>query len=281
LDRRRRPRRPRRSRGRRDARGLWRGGGRLCAAPRPRRRASGEGANSEPGRSRAPLRFPRRPGAPSQQQVPPVPRARSRSEESSFWASCVRSCWSLGSSLLPFGRGALVRERHRRPAAYSRRSDSSGGVVGVVAMATTRARPYARPAGNGRHGPSLMARTLDPARLGDHLDRLYRAAWALCGSREQAADLVQATHPPVLGRPRLLRNEDDLGYLLRALRNTFLNQKRAERRRLRPDPLPEQLDLVTDPHARDPNAALEVSELYAAVAALPDDFRDVLVAVDI
>jgi RNA polymerase sigma-70 factor (ECF subfamily) len=126
-----------------------------------------------------------------------------------------------------------------------------------------------------------MERTLDPARLGDHLDRLYRAAWALCGSREQAEDLVQETYARVLGRPRLLRNEDDLGYLLRALRNTFLNQKRAERRRLRPDPLPEQLDLVTDPHARDPQAALEAGELYAAVAALPDDFRDVLVAVDI
>ena len=126
-----------------------------------------------------------------------------------------------------------------------------------------------------------MERTLDPARMGDHLDRLYRAAWALSGSREQAEDLVQETFARVLGRPRLLRNEDDLGYLLRALRNTFLNQKRAESRRLRADPLPEQLDLVGDPHARDPQAALEAGELYAAVAALPDDFRDVLVAVDI
>jgi DNA-directed RNA polymerase specialized sigma24 family protein len=53
-----------------------------------------------------------------------------------------------------------------------------------------------------------MERTLDPARLGDHLDRLYRAAWALTGSREEA-------------------------------------------------------------------------ELYAAVAALSDEFRDVLVAVDV
>ena len=74
-----------------------------------------------------------------------------------------------------------------------------------------------------------MERTLDPARLGDHLDRLYRAAWALCGSREEAEDLVQETYARVLARPRLLRREDDLGYLLRALRNTFLNQKRAER----------------------------------------------------
>ena len=114
-----------------------------------------------------------------------------------------------------------------------------------------------------------MERTLDPARLGDHLDRLYRAAWALCGSREDAEDLVQETYARVLARPRLLRNEDDLGYLLRALRNTFLTQKRTESRRLRPGPLPDELDLVADPQAREPQAALEAGELYAAVAALP------------
>jgi RNA polymerase sigma-70 factor, ECF subfamily len=126
-----------------------------------------------------------------------------------------------------------------------------------------------------------MERTLDPARLGDHLDRLYRSAWALTGSREDAEDLVQETYARVLARPRLLRNEDDLGYLLRALRNTFFSRLKTERRRLRPGPLPDQLDLVADPRARDPQAAVEAAELYSAVAALPQDFRDVLVAVDI
>jgi RNA polymerase sigma-70 factor (ECF subfamily) len=126
-----------------------------------------------------------------------------------------------------------------------------------------------------------MERPLDPARLGDHLDRLYRAAWALCGSRADAEDLVQETYARVLARPRVLRNEDDLGYLLRALRNTFLNQKRTESRRLRPSPLPDDLDFIADPRASEPQAALEAAELYATVAALPDDFRDVLVAVDI
>jgi RNA polymerase sigma-70 factor, ECF subfamily len=128
---------------------------------------------------------------------------------------------------------------------------------------------------------AAMERQLDPTRLGDHLDRLYRAAWALCGSREDAEDLVQETYARVLSRPRLLRREDDLGYLLKALRNTFLTKLRTDSRRLRPGPLPEELDLVADPHAREPHAALEAGELYAAVAALPDDFRDVLVAVDI
>ena len=73
-----------------------------------------------------------------------------------------------------------------------------------------------------------MERPLETSRLGDHLDRLYRAAWALTGSREDAEDLVQETYARVLARPRLLRNDDDLGYLLRALRNTFLTQKRTE-----------------------------------------------------
>ena len=140
---------------------------------------------------------------------------------------------------------------------------------------------YARSDEAATTGRYPMERILDPARLGDHLDRLYRAAWALSGSREDAEDLVQETYTRVLGRPRLLRNEDDLGYLLRALRNTFLNQKRAESRRLRPDALPDQLDLVADPHALEPEAALEARELYAAIAALPEDFRDVLVAVDV
>jgi RNA polymerase sigma-70 factor, ECF subfamily len=126
-----------------------------------------------------------------------------------------------------------------------------------------------------------MARPLDSARLGDHLDRLYRAAWALSGSREDAEDLVQETYARVLKRPRLIRYGDDLGYLLGALRNTFLTQKRTESRRLRPVALPDDLDLVADPHASQPQEALEASEVYAAIAELPDAFRDVLVAVDV
>ena len=80
------------------------------------------------------------------------------------------------------------------------------------------------PAGGG----PLQAHQLNPARLGDHIDRLYRAAWALCGSREDAEDLVQDTYVRVLARPRFLRNEDEIGYLVGALRNTFLSRKRGQ-----------------------------------------------------
>jgi RNA polymerase sigma-70 factor, ECF subfamily len=124
-------------------------------------------------------------------------------------------------------------------------------------------------------------RQLDPDALGDHIDRLYRAAWSLCGSREEAEDLVQETFALVLRKPRLLRSEDDLGYLLRVLRNTFFSQRRTAARRPRTTPLPDDLDLVEDRSAINPEAVIATGELYAAIASLPDDFRDALVAIDV
>lgn len=124
-------------------------------------------------------------------------------------------------------------------------------------------------------------RQLDPEALGDHIDRLYRAAWSLCGSREEAEDLVQETFARVLRKPRMLRSEDDLGYLLRVLRNTFFSTRRTAARRPQTTALPDDLDLVEDRSAPRPEAKIESDELYAAIAALPDDFRDALVAIDV
>jgi RNA polymerase sigma-70 factor (ECF subfamily) len=124
--------------------------------------------------------------------------------------------------------------------------------------------------------------TLDPKRLGDHLDRLYRAAWGLCGSREDAEDLVQETYALVLRRPRLVRSEDDLGYLLRVLRNTYFSSRRAAGRRIRPEPLPDDLDRVAVRQSvPGPQEALDAQELYALIAELPGDFRDAVVAIDV
>ena len=50
-----------------------------------------------------------------------------------------------------------------------------------------------------------------------HVERLYRAAYGLCGSRQDAEDLVQDTYERVLRRPRFVRRDDDLAYLLRVL----------------------------------------------------------------
>jgi RNA polymerase sigma-70 factor (ECF subfamily) len=124
-------------------------------------------------------------------------------------------------------------------------------------------------------------RELDPAALGDHTDRLYRAAWSLCGSREEAEDLVQETFARILRKPRILRSEDDLGYLLRVLRNTFFSQRRTASRRPQTSPLPDDLDFVEDRSAIQPESRIESEELYGAISALPDDFRDALVAIDV
>ncbi len=146
-------------------------------------------------------------------------------------------------------------------------------------IAAEHALPRATVAASATAG--AQARRLDPNHLGDHIDRLYRAAWALCGSREDAEDLVQETYARVLQKPRMIRSDEDLGYLLRVLRNTYFSRLRAAARRPRPEHLPEELDRVEDRSAKGPEAALDASELYARIAELPDPFREALVAIDV
>jgi RNA polymerase sigma-70 factor (ECF subfamily) len=126
-----------------------------------------------------------------------------------------------------------------------------------------------------------MARRLDPQALAGHLDRIYRAALALCNSREDAEDLVQETYAKVLAKPRRLKSGDELGYLLVTLRNTYFTSRRTASRRPRADV---ELDAVAAADPRpdaQPAAAAELDEVFGAIAALPDDFRDALVAVDV
>src|SRR5262245_7550389 len=123
-------------------------------------------------------------------------------------------------------------------------------------------------------------RRLDPDRAVEHLPRLYRAARAWTRSREEAEDLVQETYARVLARPRLLREEDEVGYLLRALRNTLISQIRAQKRRPATTELAED-EAVASRASDDPAEAAEHDEVYAAIAELPDEFRDALVAVDV
>jgi RNA polymerase sigma-70 factor, ECF subfamily len=124
-------------------------------------------------------------------------------------------------------------------------------------------------------------RTLDPQSLTRHVDRLYRAAWALCGSREDAEDLVQETFARVLSRPRLVRGEDDLYYLMRALRNTFFSSLRTASRRPQTVATLEDVAATDRRTAGQPEQALEVQEVYATIAELSEDFRLALVAVDV
>jgi RNA polymerase sigma-70 factor (ECF subfamily) len=121
---------------------------------------------------------------------------------------------------------------------------------------------------------------LPAARLTEHLDVLFRAAYALCGSRHDAEDLVQETYARVLARPRLVRRQDDPRYLLRALRNTWIDMQRA--RSARPvSSGADALEWVSDSSADPAGVALEVRAVYQAVSELSQKLREAIVAVDV
>ena len=123
-------------------------------------------------------------------------------------------------------------------------------------------------------------RQLDVARLPDHLDRLYRAAYALCGTREDADDLVQETFERVLRRPRFLHRDDDVGYLLRVLRNAFAAPQAGHSRRPPATPT-EDVDWIVDAQADPAGAVSEARDAYAAIATLSEPLRVTIVAVDV
>jgi RNA polymerase sigma-70 factor, ECF subfamily len=126
-------------------------------------------------------------------------------------------------------------------------------------------------------------RRLDPEAAGDHIDKLFRAACAMCGSRNLAEELVQETYVKVLAKPRLLRRDDDLGYLVKALRNTWYSHLRDERtRRASTDPSEQEPDqLAARSSTGDPESSLEAGEVLDALAQLPRPYREAVAAVDV
>jgi RNA polymerase sigma-70 factor, ECF subfamily len=123
-------------------------------------------------------------------------------------------------------------------------------------------------------------RVLDPKSLGLHLDALYRAAWAMCGSREDAEDLVQETFARVLARPRVVHG-DERGYLMRALRNTFYSKLRTDSRRPQTAATLDDVQPSDPRSSQQPEQAVEVKEILEAIHQLPEDFREAIVAVDV
>ena len=132
-----------------------------------------------------------------------------------------------------------------------------------------------------RAGTVAAPHVLDANGLGDHLDRLYRAALGLTGSPADAEDLVQDVCVRVLAKPRVVSGSDDLGYLLRVLRNTFISNRRTAARRPSTATAPEDLERFEASSQADPVRAFEARQLYGKIAELPEHQRDVLVAVDL
>jgi RNA polymerase sigma-70 factor (ECF subfamily) len=124
-------------------------------------------------------------------------------------------------------------------------------------------------------------RELAAAGLPDHIDRLFRAAYGLCGSPHDAEDLVQETLARVLARPRLVRRQDDPRYLLRALRNTWIDFERARSARPATTETAEQVDWVVDATADPGTVALDVQVAYSAMHDLSPKLREAIAAVDV
>jgi RNA polymerase sigma-70 factor, ECF subfamily len=123
-------------------------------------------------------------------------------------------------------------------------------------------------------------RQLDPDQLGSHVARLYRAAYGLCGNRQDAEDLVQDTYEQVLRRPRFIRNDQDLPYLLRALRNTWIRslRKRDPAASFAPG---DDIEAVVDPRGDPAARAGEARAIFEALHELSPRLRETVVAVDV
>jgi RNA polymerase sigma-70 factor (ECF subfamily) len=122
---------------------------------------------------------------------------------------------------------------------------------------------------------------LDPGVLGAHRGHLLKAAWALCGSRDNAEDLVQETVARILSRPRLLHGQDELPYLMQALRNTFVTSRRTAARRPRVVTTLDELDTADHRTATHPEDAVIAAQVFPAIGQLPESLRLALVAVDV
>jgi RNA polymerase sigma-70 factor (ECF subfamily) len=125
-------------------------------------------------------------------------------------------------------------------------------------------------------------KVLDPHAAATQHARLNRLALSLCGSAQLADDLTQETYVRVLSRQRRLRGHGgEFPYLARTLRNVLADHRRAQKRQpalVSDDQLAEAPQIRTD---SDPLQAAHVHEVYAAIAALPQAWRDAIAAVDL
>ena len=122
-------------------------------------------------------------------------------------------------------------------------------------------------------------------------DQVYRVARGLVGSREEADDLVQDTYARAFRSWQQFTPGTNLrAWLLRILTNLNIDRARRQRRRPETQPLEEGdyfLYNKLETQAGQPLEEEEVVErlsqhdIVSALSAVPHDFRDVLVLVDI
>ena len=124
---------------------------------------------------------------------------------------------------------------------------------------------------------------MEPSR--ELLDRLYRAAWALCGSPHDAEDLVQETFAKAFSSFHQFRPGTNLkAWLYRILTNTYIKSYRRRQRQ----PVQAPTDEITDWQLAEAEShtssglrsaetealdRLPDSDVKEALQSLPEDFR--------
>ena len=107
-----------------------------------------------------------------------------------------------------------------------------------------------------------------------------RTACSMTATHQDAEDLVQETFARILARPRQIGHRADQRYLLRALRNTWIDAHRARRAR----PVAVGADALDAVAARsgDPGGTLLDARLArGAITDLSRNLRAAIVAVDV
>ena len=122
-------------------------------------------------------------------------------------------------------------------------------------------------------------------------DQVYRVARGLVGSREEAEDLVQDTYARAFRSWQQFTPGTNLrAWLLRILTNLNIDRARRQQRRPETQPLEEGDYFLYNKLEEQAGQQLEEEEvverlsqhdIVSALSAVPHDFRDVLVLVDI
>jgi len=116
------------------------------------------------------------------------------------------------------------------------------------------------------------------SRIEEHIPSLRRYARALLAERSRADDLVQDTLERACGRFHLWRSGSDLrAWLFTIMHNLYVNQLRQGTSASAGVPLEEEALNVSVRATQEDG--LEMRDLMAALARLPDEFREVVLLV--
>lgn len=106
----------------------------------------------------------------------------------------------------------------------------------------------------------------------EHMAALRHYAIRLTRNADSADELVQETILKILNRPHAPNPENPKAYLMRTLRNQFIDQTRSVKRR----PSVPIDDLELEAPDADQAEKMTARQVVAAMAALPQDLADIL-----